>query len=383
MHSPTVARPRSNLHRNPESLSNLNLKVDSENIKQPLYVKLRQMLRQRILQDFQEGEQFYSERDLLEKLSASQPTIRRALRDLTTEGYLVADPRRGYFVNHRAETCYVGVIQPAFGSILHIQLGAELTAICREKNFVLVSYNIHKSDEVSDILRMIRHKPNEERLLFNGLTTELTLRLGARLQAEGYRHLLIGPDAVGYTGATVYPDQDEEVNQILDYLTGMGHERIVFMVNEPRGLMVTGRRAEAVSRQLQVRGLSKASLVWCETANWEDSFEAAYKKTREILTAKPWPTAIVPLSGIGAWAVLRYAMEQKIDVPGQLSIISFDATINAAQLPVAMSEMSFSFSECARFAVDLLWSDSRVPVHTNMKSQLVVRKSSGPPPVDA
>jgi DNA-binding transcriptional regulator YhcF (GntR family) len=133
VHSPTVARPRSNLHRNPESLSNLNLKVDSENIKQPLYVKLRQMLRQRILQDFQEGEQFYSERDLLEKLSASQPTIRRALRDLTTEGYLVADPRRGYFVNHRAETCYVGVIQPAFGSILHIQLGAELTAICREK----------------------------------------------------------------------------------------------------------------------------------------------------------------------------------------------------------------------------------------------------------
>ena len=276
----------------------------------------------------------------------------------------------------------MGVIQPAWGSILHLQLAAELSGLCRERNLYLVPYNIHKSDEVSDILRMLRHKPHEERLVLNGLTMELTLRLGARLQAEGYRHLLIGPDAVGFTGASVYPDQDEEANRILSYLTELGHERIVFIVNEPRGLMVTSKRAEAVRNQIAARGLSKASIVWCDTANFEDSFEPAYRKAREILSVKPWPTAIVPLSGIGAWAVLRYAMEQRIEVPGQLSIVGFDPTINAAQLPVALTEMSFPFSDCARVAMDLLWSDSRVPVHTNIKSELVLRKSSGPPPVD-
>jgi LacI family transcriptional regulator len=343
---------------------------------------VRQLLRERILRDFQDGEQFYSERDLIEKLRVSQPTIRRVLRDLIDEGYLVADPRRGYFVSRHSEARYVGIIQPATepGSF---PFGGVFSAACREKGFIQVSYDTHRSDEVGDILRMIRHKPSEECLLLAGLTREFTSRLGELLQLEGYRHALIGPKMSGFNGPSVFPDQDQEVNQILDYLTALGHERIIFMVNEPRMLTITSLRAEAVDRQLKERGLSKASLIWCDTGNWEDSFEAAHRKSREILATKPWPTAIVPLSGIGAWAVLRYAMENKIEVPGELSIVSFDPMSNANHLPIPMTELTFSYRECADIAIDLIWSDSPAPVHTNTESKLVVRKSSGPPPLNS
>ena len=40
------------------------------------------------------------------------------------------------------------------------------------------------------------------------------------------------------------------MDQILDHLTGLGHERILFMVNEPRNLLFTSLRSEVVQRKL-------------------------------------------------------------------------------------------------------------------------------------
>ena len=347
----------------------------------PLHAKVRQVLRERTLLDFAHGQQFHSERELIGILGVSQPTVRRALSDLVGEGYLMADARRGYFVRHYSETRYVGLVQPMGNEHPYGNEAAEYFAQCRDQGIALNLYGLHKNDTANDVMKMIQHKPTEERIIMTNHTLELTRQLGSLLRRDGYRHVLVGPRPPGFTGSSVYRDLEHEVTLVMDYLVGLGHERIVFMVNEPERLVITNRRAQIVAAELKKRGLKHSSLVHCKTKNWENSYTAAYRKTRELLLSKPWPTAIIPLSGVGSWAVLRYAVEHRIDVPGELSILSFDPTVNAELLSVPMTELTVPLREYAQKALELLWVDSPIPAHKTIETALVVRQSCAPPAV--
>jgi LacI family transcriptional regulator len=356
---------------------NLSLALAASELKQPLHVKVRQILRERILNDFKHGQRFYSERGLMQKLGVSQATIRRATMDLVDEGYLQADPRRGFFVRRVEEARYVGLISPAGA-----RLGTahpDVAAICRERNYLLHVYGFHKTETVNDIMRLLQHKPSEERILLTGLTVELTLKLGLALKSAGYRHVMIGSYISGFTGGSVSLDHDAEVETILDYLLKLGHRRILFLINEPKNLLTTNQRAEKIQTKLREKNLAEAQLISCDTPNWSDSFDAAYKKTHAIMQSEPKPTVIVPLSGVGAWAVMRYAMEHHIKVPQQLSIIGFDAMANADLLPIPMTELTFSTEDRVGKALDILWSEQAAPQHELIIPKLIIRASTGTP----
>ena len=360
----------------------LNLKQAATKLNLPLHAKIRQLLRERALHDFAHHQQFYSERDLIEKLGVSQPTVRRALSDLVSEGYLVADARRGYFVHHHSELRCVGLVHPVGAQRAYGSEAPEYMTVCRDREMTFSLYGMHKMDTAADIVGTIRHKPSEERIVIAHLTLELTHQLGSLLQAAGYRHVLVGPRPPGFTGSSVYRDQDQEVALVLDYLIELGHRRIVFIVNEPEELVITNRRAQIVERELRNRGLDQARLLHCQTQVWQSSFDAAYRATHEVLRSKPWPTAIVPLSGVGSWAVMRYALQHGIPVPGQFSVLSFDPIVNTDILPIPITELTLSEHDCAQKAVDLLWQDNLEPVHENIDTALVIRESSAPPPRD-
>lgn len=373
--------PSSKVEVHPHAMASthdIKLSMAINELKQPLYLKIRQILREQILNDFQHGQRFYTERELVKKMGISQGTIRRAVQALVDEGYLKTDPRKGFFVHRQEQKRYVGLIKPP--GTKESEVDTAYVSVCRQHNFILNTYAFHKNETVQNIIGMIKHKPSQERILLMGLTTELTLELGNYLRSEGYQFVVANVRVPGLSGSSVSLDHDGEVEQVLDYLTKLGHERILFMVNEPRNLLLTSLRAGAVRNKLLERKLSQAQLVFCDTQNWESSFEAAYKKTHEIMQSKPAPTAIIPLSGIGAWAVLRYATENKIQVPQQLSIISFEPIVNTCFLPVPLTELAISFEEIAEKAVKILWSDRNSPTHEMVGANLVVRASTGPPP---
>ncbi|MDR1190370.1 MAG: GntR family transcriptional regulator [Verrucomicrobiales bacterium] len=357
-----------------------NLSLAASELKQPLHVKVRQLLRERILNDFQHGQRFYSERGLMQKLNVSQSTVRRALTDLVDEGYLLSDPRRGLFVRRVADGRYVGLISPSGSGSRLAMAHSDAAVICRERNFSLNTYGFNKTDTAELIVKQLRYKPSEERILLTGLTVELALKLDLALKLAGYRHVMLGSDIPGFSSGLVSLDHETEVEMILDYLLKLGHRRIAFMINEPKILLTTNQRMEKIQRKLKERGLVEAQLVSCDTPNWSDSFEAAYRKTHTLMQGENRPTAIVPLSGVGSWAVLRYAVEHHIKVPQQLSIISYDAMSHAELLPVPMTEMTFSAEERVSTALDILWSEPASTRHAFVAPQLIVRASTGPAP---
>lgn len=358
----------------------LTMTLAADELKQPLHTKVRQILRDQIQNAFQHDQRFYSERELMRMLKVSQPTVRRAMSSLVSEGYLKPSQRRGFFVQKQVSQRYVGLFVPGNRYSLTDASFEALAESCRNNNYVMNVYYVHKEESAESAFNSIRHRAFEERIIMTGLTTELTLQLDAKLQASGYRHLVIGGGVSGFSGSSLTFDHDYGVDKVLDHLTGLGHERIVFIVNEPRVLFITSQRAAAVERKLRERNLTHSSLIYCDTKSWENSFVAAYNKTEEVwIHSSPKPTAIVPLSGVGAWATLGYAMTHGIRVPEQLSIVAFDPVANADILPIPISELTFPYNERAEKALEMLWSEAPMPRHEVIRSgELLARASSGP-----
>lgn len=354
------------------------LRNSANELNRPIHLRVRQLLRKIIIEEFKDGQKFYSERDLIEKLKFSQPTIRRALIDLTNEGYLISSPRRGFFVRKQVEQRHVGVISPRLAGSLSDRSVEALAEVCSAKEYALHLYHAQQGDTPDQMIQRVNHKQSEERLILTGFSTQVILELDSKLREQGYKSLVIGGVPDYFSGNAVSLDHAAEPNLLLDHLLSLGHRRILFMVNEPRELLSTNQRAQMIERALQERHLSEAKLIDCHTPMGGSSFEAAYGKMAEVLAMEPRPTAVVPLSGVGAWAALRFLMERRIEIPREISLFCFDPILGTDLLPIPLTGFSYSYKERAQIAVDLLWQENFQPIRYLIKPELVVRGSTGP-----
>ncbi len=358
--------------------SDFLLQASANELNRPIHLRVRQLLRKIIIEEFKDGQKFYSERELIEKLKFSQPTVRRALVDLTNEGYLISSPRRGFFVRKGTEQRHVGVISPPlFGSVADRSVEA-LAEVCSAKDYSLHLYHAQRDDTVDQMIARIGHKPNEERLIITGFSTQTILDLDFKLREKGYKSIVIGGVPDYFPGNAVSIDHAVEPHLLLDHLQGLGHRHILFMVNEPRQLLSTNHRAEMIGQALRERHLTEASLIDCQTPMGGNSFEAAYLKMSQVMAMVPRPTAIVPLSGVGSWAALRFLMERKVEIPGEVSLFCFDPILGTEILPIPLTGFSYSHHDRAQLAVDSLWQDQPQPTRHLIKPDLIVRSSTGP-----
>ena len=342
-------------------MKKIGLQSVAEDIQAPLHSRIRRLLRQQITENFSQGERFYSERDLIKRLGVSQPTVRRALNDLSIEGHLEPSPRRGFFVRKTFPVRYVGVFSPAYHAAQEpfgFGVLGMLAEHCREQEIQSISYPFFKDDKPADLLKRIRHRAGEERIILCGMPSDGVAEMGSCLREEGYGYLVLGPVAEDFPAAAVSVDEEMGIDLAIEHLRKLGHRRVVFMVNEPAVLLITGRRAAILEKRLRDPALKGFELVYCGTENWSSSFDAAYRTVGEILARKTPPTAVCPLSCIGAWAVQRYAVEQGLKIPGDFSLMSLDYIPGSEYLPVPLTTVTASNGNEASLLLELLWGDS-------------------------
>lgn len=88
-----------------------------------------------------------------------------------------------------------------------------------------------------------------------------------------------------------------------------------------------------------------------------DSFteQSGYIETKLLLKTEPDVTAILALSNLNALGAVRALVEEKRNVPNDVSIVSFDDPHYAAYLSTPMTTVSQSYSEMGEVAVKLLF----------------------------
>jgi DNA-binding LacI/PurR family transcriptional regulator len=197
----------------------------------------------------------------------------------------------------------------------------------------------------------------------------------APLQAMGLPFVVVG-DTRDRPGVTcVWTDEVAGMTQIVEYLAALGHRRIGRVAGLER-LRHTVQRTEALRGAAERLGLEE--VVQQSDYSGEDSARA----TRLLLAQRERPTAIVYDNDVMAVAGLAVAGEMGIDVPRQLSVVSWgDSALCRLTHPALTALAHDSMAYGAHTARRLLEVVDGAPprAHLDSAHTLVPRGSTSPP----
>lgn len=170
------------------------------------------------------------------------------------------------------------------------------------------------------------------------------------------------------------------MTQAIDHLAKLRHRRIAY-IGGSAGLTISEHRAQAFVKCVQRAGL-KADPKLVLVGNYRVSGgEAAMV---EILNMKDPPTAILTANDLTAIGALRVLHREGISVPQQFSVVGFDDIELSDVVFPPMTTIRLSRHELAQTFVAALDSAAKDP-HAighqySVKTSLVIRESTGPPP---
>lgn len=195
------------------------------------------------------------------------------------------------------------------------------------------------------------------------------------LQEMGLPFVVVG-DTRDRPGVTcVWTDEVAGMTQVVEYLAALGHRRIGRVAGLER-LRHTVQRTEALRGAAERLGLEE--VVQQSDYSGEDSARA----TRLLLAQRERPTAIVYDNDVMAVAGLAVAGEMGIDVPRQLSVVSWgDSALcrltHPALTALAHDSMAYG-AHTARRLFEVI--DGAPPqAHLDSAHTLVPRGSTSPP----
>ena len=213
----------------------------------PLHEQILRALRKMIEAHFQDGDAFFTEMEIVERLGVSRATVRQALGELSRDGTLLRRPSIGTVVSKKVVTTghsgmpfvgeqtglsYVGVVIPEYDSEMTAMLLQKIVEESRFRGYTVQAYYTHRGEDLQRAYRQIRRSPAEERFILY-LTPEATVELSEALWDSGYRTVSIEAPSRTYSGTVVETDARMAVQMGIDYLRSLGHERITLLVNEP------------------------------------------------------------------------------------------------------------------------------------------------------
>jgi LacI family transcriptional regulator len=168
-------------------------------------------------------------------------------------------------------------------------------------------------------------------------------------------------------------------SELADHLLGLGHRTVVYL-DAPRPVATFADRRRYLTEQLrrqhkEVRilrthsdieiGAARAKVL----ANWASWAEAG-------------ATAIVAASDVQAYGVLGALADLKVEVPGRVSVASFDdlpfaAIVSPALTAISLPAFDLGF-EAATLLQDIIERGNRARRSVVLPSRLTVRNSTGP-----
>lgn len=120
----------------------------------------------------------------------------------------------------------------------------------------------------------------------------------------------------------VAADYTAGVKLVVEALVERGHRRVAYISGQP-ALLPARQRLTAFKRLTRKYGFDQDEKLF------EDSgltFSGGYEAGRKLWSVSPKPTAIVAFSDVVAVGLLRYLDEAGVDIPGAVSVVSFDGT---------------------------------------------------------
>jgi LacI family transcriptional regulator len=266
---------------------------------------------------------------------------------------------------------------PSANYTVDVQHGAMTR--CRQQRFQLFSHQCSSSgDDLSTEVLGLVDQTHVDGLVITPPISE-SAELIKALDRRGVPFVRIAPNELKHPSP--YADMDDEgaAREMTEYLIGLGHRRIGFIIGHPDHYC-SGRRLAGYKAALRAHRLPyQAEYV----KQGHFVFESGMESGRQLLMLPQRPTAIFASNDDMAAGVVMAAHEMGIDVPGQLSVTGFDDTVVARTIWPRLTTVHQPSYDLAYAATGLLLQmlkTRKPPAPVRLAHQLVCRESAGPAP---
>lgn len=180
--------------------------------------------------------------------------------------------------------------------------------------------------------------------------------------------------------AMLVSDERAAAGLLADHLVALGHRRIA-MITGPLHFRSACERRQGFCDALHRHGVDLDARYVREG---DYTFPSGLAAAATLLDEAAPPTAIFASNDIMAAAVLKFAAERRITVPGDLSVVGFDDSAIAEMVSPALTTIRRPLLDLARAATEqltrLISVSPEVPHETVYQLTVVVRGSTGVAP---
>ncbi len=161
---------------------------------------------------------------------------------------------------------------------------------------------------------------------------------------------------------SIVPDEAEAGRTAVRVLLDAGYSTGICLVGAgpkparaPRDSIAAVERMQGISEALQAADIEIAGAVGCSEWQPEDGFEA----TRRLLRGRSRPSALICFNDRLALGAYQALAEAGLDVPGDVSVVSFDDDLIASWIKPQLTTLALPHYELGRAAIELLLRDDQ------------------------
>jgi LacI family transcriptional regulator len=176
----------------------------------------------------------------------------------------------------------------------------------------------------------------------------------------------------------VYSDSVSGAKRLIKLLIGLGHRRIA-MITGPKDVSTSADRVIGYQQALTEAGLNGNELIYYGAFNEQSGYEL----TTQAMKLSLKPTAIFGGNNFIAMGVIKALHDQKLDVPGDISVVGFDDLPEAMFMKPFLTVARQRSYEMGKLATELLLKriSNKLPQGQQeliLPIEIIVRESSGP-----
>ncbi|MEM9555262.1 MAG: LacI family DNA-binding transcriptional regulator [Acidobacteriota bacterium] len=333
-------------------------------------------------------------KDVAQRAGVSTATVSLVINQAPKAGAIPADTQKrvldaarelSYRPNHLARSLRsqrshtIGVLLPEVSEGYNAGILTGLERRLLQANYVyLVAGHRSRPELLEKYVSLFRDRLVEGLVLINTPLTESfdlpTIAVAGHDDLPGVHSVVL--------------DHRHAADAALGHLAGLGHRSIAVFKGHP-GSADTEERMQSIldavaefDLELPPELILQLSGEGGEKFTPEEGYEEGYAFGRRLLERGEF-SALFAFNDVSAIGAMRAFLDAGLDVPGDVSVIGFDDIQSAAFFNPSLTTVRQPLEEMGRLAGDVLLRRLRgeeAPAVLTVEPELVVRRSTGPPP---
>ena len=271
-----------------------------------------------------------------------------------------------------------GISNPFFANMIKV-----IEKECKKKHYSMELSHIETDeDEVDAALKVVKEKRLRGIIFLGGLFSHSDEKLRKLTVPFVFSTAGSIPENISkklYSNICV--DDRKESARIVDYLIGLGHEKIAMVVAEPNEQSIGKLRLDGYYEALQAHDIAINPNLVYQTTNEVGHFsmENGYRTTKRLIESGEEFTAVYAMADVLAIGAIRALLESGLRVPEDVSVAGYDGIDVSGYISPSLTTIRQPVEDMAKNTVKLLFdiiAGKKEHQHITFAGELLEREST-------